>query len=719
MAVFSVYAFWSTSTYFGENYAKTFKMGQNLMCLAGLFVLGLRPLLAQAPPEVDKLEIVHALWKERGLDNDFAVVSNTFVVVAWTLAIIAGIILLPPWRTARSSIARELVPGVLKQTVAVINGTLDKDSLLASSVVLQQGNIAGMALFEPPPPCARHGFLVAELGRLVAATDEVILATIAVQTGIQERFLGTEAEEKSNNFEKETSTLLLAIAKSLASNTDGDVAALERLAVKGDAAEGTLAGSPYFLVYERAASLRQATLEFLHGYNPSPDAVRPPFGKDFVNNLKIWIVAPFLTWPRSMLLALANPFRPQMWNARVFLWKLKRTIGAVAIFSMVIYWPAYANFAIDETQWRIGAVYYGWDLLGYCNSWRPTMEGTFKKGFQRLSGTCVGGCLALLGVTICRGSTSHDAEINPYGLIAYLTVLTTVMTFFQFKTGLGARFGSTLDSFYFWCYTLLYMTLLSVETFLGDGEIDGLVVNRIVATATGVVFAWIVAAIPPFVKGCSPEHAKDCIVSLDESFHSLLETYARKEIWAALDPKDVAAKFVHPVEAKLALASFLLTDASMYDSFIKLYAHNLAADPGLKPLLADIQVTITLLNKLVEFFNVIEDEQEETLRKAISGMLDMGLDRAFEVETGGMKDHAERQSQACLLVRIIHTRWQKHKFVCDAIARAEDNMSLMEKVETLERDRAEFSRELALLRNELLTREAKETGERDSIEASA
>lgn len=68
--------------------------------------------------------------------------------------------------------------------------------------------------------------------------------------------------------------------------------------------------------------------------------------------------------------------------------------------------------------------------MGYAFAWRPTHEGTVKKGIQRILGTCLGGFAGWLGIIVCSWSFADDATINPYGLTAWLTVFTMLCAYF-------------------------------------------------------------------------------------------------------------------------------------------------------------------------------------------------------------------------------------------------------------------------------------------------
>jgi len=441
MVCWALYVFWSTSVYFGDSHKKTYSMGPTLISIVALFVLGLRPIIQQAPEGTDKLKLINQLWTERGLANPMAVVCNFFIVLCWTLAIVAFTILIPPYRTARSTLSTAVLPGAIKQSVAVLTGKLSKDVLVGSSDLLDQGAIAKLALFEPPEIPCKHGFLVEELTALTVSVDNFILAALAFRSLLDEERSREKCQESSQDkgidamereiamaitederSREEVITLLLKTAKALASTDVDDTNDLNQHTIIQNAEE-TL--GPCYRVYEIATKVRDAALVYLKAWDgidtgEEAEIALGTRAQDFIKTkLVVWMVSPLMGWPRTMLKALLTPFYPSTWNLQHFLWGLKITAGAVVLFGMTMCWDAYANFAISRDDWKIGSVFYGWDLLGYTNSWRPTVEGTFKKGGQRVIGTCIAGFLAWIGIIICSGSCSEDAAVNPYGLIAY------------------------------------------------------------------------------------------------------------------------------------------------------------------------------------------------------------------------------------------------------------------------------------------------------------
>jgi uncharacterized membrane protein YgaE (UPF0421/DUF939 family) len=202
--------------------------------------------------------------------------------------------------------------------------------------------------------------------------------------------------------------------------------------------------------------------------------------------------------------------------------------------------------------------------MGYAFSWRPTHEGTVKKGIQRILGTCLGGFTAWLGIIVCSWSYDNEAEINPYGLVAWLTVFTMLCAYFStLPSGVAAHSGQDKDHGYVGMYFTLTMTLIALQTFLGSGDKNGLTLNRIVATITGVLMAIVISFLPPHINGRDPKYSRDYLDALNDAFIRLLKTFADKDESAKITTDDFKKSLLAPAKAKADFAWFVLNDADM------------------------------------------------------------------------------------------------------------------------------------------------------------
>jgi uncharacterized membrane protein YgaE (UPF0421/DUF939 family) len=328
---------------------------------------------------------------------------------------------------------------------------------------------------------------------------------------------------------------------------------------------------------------------------------------------------------KRLVEALLLPFRPKQWALRPFLWSLKLTAGFVGLFCMTIYWDGYANFRLESRE-NIGNVYYGWNLLGYAYAWRPTEEGTFKKGFQRAFGTALGAFVAWLGVIVCSWSYDDADPINPYGFIAWLTIATVLIAvFFTFDSGPTAMMGQGEDHGYTGMYFGMTMALIGLEVYAGTGSKNGLTVNRIVATLSGVAMAMVVALIPPTVRGSDPKHARDYLTEIRKAFKLLLETFVDEKEGSEFADEKEGSKFNQKgfQDSVLASASeswriafYLLNDASMFQR-LPIYK----VSPKLKPLLEQMAVVEALVGRLVQSLGrLINAEQPDIMEAARCGI---------------------------------------------------------------------------------------------------
>ena len=93
-----------------------------------------------------------------------------------------------------------------------------------------------------------------------------------------------------------------------------------------------------------------------------------------------------------------------------------------------------------------------------------------KKALQRGLSTALGGFIAWLSAIVCRWSYDDDAEIYPYGLIAWLTITTTICCYFTIDPGNSARMGASYDHGYIGAYYVLAQSLIALEVYRDQGS---------------------------------------------------------------------------------------------------------------------------------------------------------------------------------------------------------------------------------------------------------
>jgi len=257
--------------------------------------------------------------------------------------------------------------------------------------------------------------------------------------------------------------------------------------------------------------------------------------------------------------------------------------------------------------------------MGYAFAWRPTHEGTVKKGIQRIIGTCLGGFCGWLGVIVCSWSYDNDAEINPYGLIAWLTISTTLGAYFvSLGSGISARMGKDQDDGYVGMYFSMTQALIALEVFLGAGDKSGLTLNRIVATVTGVIIAILISALPPHANGRDPKYTRAYLDELNSSFVLLLKTFADEQQSSKITSEEFQKSLLSLAHKKRSFAVFLLNDADMLQClpFMKV-------NPDLRPLLDSLAVIEASIYHLLNGFATVisEDRAVNDVRTSVQAFV--------------------------------------------------------------------------------------------------
>lgn len=526
------------------------------------------------------LWIVKGMWNWSGLNNPLAVYRNFLIAFLWAIACVVVVILLPPLRTARTVVSQALVPTFFMQA-ADFGNEKSKTPLVHALTVIDGGSIAGMTLFEPRICKAPLEYLVPQLRELLMQTEQAVLGSLV---------LSVLKPDLQRPVLIEAVDVLKRCGKALIDNDNGNLKELK--AKQSDNPAHFLADA----VSQGSGKVLDATLVWLDAVN-NPKSTS---GKEGLKNVKKiylpWLLAPLLPLKRiSELLTL--PFRPRRWNLMSILWSLKLTAGFVALFCADVYWDAYATFGIQTGASSVGAVYNGWQLLGYTFSWKPTVEGTFKKGIMRAIGTSLGGFFAWLGIIVCSWSYDDDAEINPYGLVAWLTVSTVIVACFSVDSGMASRLGLGYDHGYTGLYFVLAESLIALEVFVGSGTKGDLTTNRVVATLTGVAMAMFVVSIPPIVRGGDPKHARACYYALKDALSGLLRTMLSDDAdRQKIVTDDYRTEFLQSVSNTRRMAMFLVKDASRLKA---LPFHRVNED--LKPLIEDMTVDESLLGYLLDY----------------------------------------------------------------------------------------------------------------------
>lgn len=187
------------------------------------------------------------------------------------------------------------------------------------------------------------------------------------------------------------------------------------------------------------------------------------------------------------------------------------------------------------------------------------MEGTFKRGLARILGTLLGGFAAWIGVLLCSWSLHGTSPINPYAFAVWLSAMALIAVRIGLNQGPAALMGPNYDVGFISQFFAMLLSVISLQAYLGVGDIEDLFLNRIVATITGVLAAVLVAFIPPFTHGRDPDLVLDYCVWLTQSLDAII-----KKSLAERKPLNLT-EFEETYMVKAAkmrrLAKFVLEDA--------------------------------------------------------------------------------------------------------------------------------------------------------------
>jgi hypothetical protein len=601
LGVYAVYTLLMTALYFGEAYTFTSSLANAFIAFGGLIGVSSIPLIEQGG-----LSAVAEMWTMKGTTNQFAVWRNLLIAVCWGLACVFLGIIIPPWRTSRKMITQGLFPFIFKQVSTVLSGEdVDLQVLAKSKTALKKGKVAMTTIFEPL--IFRLGVnLVDPLKTIAVECDELIFKSALVLKW--KKGLTEAPNELENLVLDDTSKLLETCGNALMSNDPEHLnklrdfvndKAFDHMAEVGSPGNSVEATRPElsnsYYIYEQANRVRVSVLSYLRALNT---------GITVTNNSTfhsktalLYFVVPLIPEIR-MVTFCKTIFHPNKWNLSSIMWSLELSAGFVALISMSLYWDEYSDFRIVPSDSYVGPVYSGWQLCAYAYAYCPSHEGTVKKGMQRIIGTCLGGLLAWLGIIVCSGSYNDNSEINPYGLVAWLTIFTMLCGYFySLGSGVSAHFGKDKDHGYVGTYFTATQALIALDVYLGKGDKNGLTLNRIVATITGVMMAILISFLPPHVNGRDPKHTREYLNAVNDAYLLLLRTFADESKSSEISSDVFQKSLLVTAEKKKGFAVFMLNDADMLQvlPFLKV-------NPKLRPLLDGIAVAEASVQHLLDGF---------------------------------------------------------------------------------------------------------------------
>jgi hypothetical protein len=200
-----------------------------------------------------------------------------------------------------------------------------------------------------------------------------------------------------------------------------------------------------------------------------------------------------------------------------------------------------------------------------------------------------------LGVIVCSWSYDDNAEINPYGLIAWLTIASGIAGYFTVDPGFAARLGKGYDHGFTGEYFVLTMSLIGLEVYRGNGSKNALTVNRVLSNLAGIGIAMLVSSIPPYRKGSDPKHTVEYWTALRDSFVRLLQTLLNEEERDSIKCDDFKQSFLADASFKRRNALYLAKDAGHLKAL-----PFLRVDERLVPLAESLAANESLLAYLLE-----------------------------------------------------------------------------------------------------------------------
>jgi hypothetical protein len=539
--------------------------------------------------------VVTGQWTWRGLDNPLALNRNYLIAICWGCACVILGIFLPPVRTSRSVLSKSLVPSILSVTAQSDSLELvnkNRDRLLHGLSSMNGGSAADRTTFEPRIFTAPFEYTVPLLKDLLVKTEQAVLASCCLLLWNKDT---GESDEKTSDLHAGLS-VLTACANALVSSDGAATESLKELKAEQRPTSLQEALNPPNYLRSRCENVLDATIAWLDALN-YPEQPRPcskETGKNLLHTYRPWVLVHLCTIQR-MAIVLTLPFRPKTWNWRDTIWSLKYTLGCIAVFAASVYWDKYSVYAIETAGGSSGANFSGWQMLAYTFTFTSTMECTVKKGILRGVGTVLGGFMAWLGVIVCSWSYDDEATINPYGFIAWLTIITGIAGYFAVEPGNAAHMGAGYDHGFGLLYFVTTMAYIGLYIYCGKGTKNAITANRVVANLLGIVLAMIVAAIPPSQKGNDPNHAVEYWMASRDSFVRLLYALLNDEERGSFKNDDFKESFLKDASFKRRNAVYLFKNAGGLKAF-----PFLQVDERLLPLMESMSASESLLANLLE-----------------------------------------------------------------------------------------------------------------------
>jgi len=609
------------------------------------------------------LWIVNGFWQWSGVTNSLAVFRNALITFCWVLLVVAIGQLLPPIRTARKMFSCSILPNSIQASVAFVKGRVnqineeEKEGETAPSneneICSSDGGLvhiaSGLHFGGMAPPTSFEPRLFRNPLELTWTTlkkldsDILHLVQFAIASEMWEsRGWGGEGDEIQLSQDMDIlEKCALALSEDREDLVSDRVASSTQSEEEKDVEEGSEIVRPYHVrcFHEITQAIRADTAAWLSAmHHPQYTGL-----KNTAMSYIPWLVG-IITLLKRLVGSLLLPFSPKLWRLRPFLLGFKFVLGVVLLFVLEVYWDDYRGFAFASTP-KVGItnrdlvvfdtgdkpnVFSGWTLIGYIMATTPTTEGTVKKGTFRAVGNAVGGFSAWIAIIVCSGSYDQDAEVNLYGLVAWLSVTTAIVAYLFTPDGPEALLGLDPDDGMYGTYFVSTQALCAIEIALGKNKRDIIVANRVVATITGVLMAMLVAIIPPQNRGGDPSRFTSILQSCCETFQSGVRLIAEGADDAKAEIMAIKMSFEANGQAIQKDLQFLLKDASKLHRMCVF-----KVNPRLKEELDAITVTAAYIISWLSFASHVVDGLSKNLsdeeKTAFMEELDVLLRRSVNI----------------------------------------------------------------------------------------
>ncbi len=635
------------------------------------------------------LWLIRVMWSATGIENPLAAFYNLFVFWGWLFFSLAFIYFVPPFRTLRFALSKGMIPSALKDASTLIelhsssltdpsrsdedkaSATTQKRQILGGLVrhtnILFGGNLAKLTAFEARLSALGSSQPVCTWLRLKGVSDAV-LKCVLVAVGIEEMIQESDPQEliQLTTIHVETTETLKSCGLALQTG--------KASFIKEQSLEETRVDPFRMKVHTKAV------VESTKSYLLAMEGKSSESDTDGFFSKKSWMeikysLLPFYVVFTAYPLGLANVvkmfFQKNYWKSLntapyiefyKFVWCIKYTAGFVVLLLMAVYWDDYNNnFSISTTlpKERFGPILAtlngGWSIIAYCFATTQSMEGSVKKGILRALGTVTGGFAGWLALLACEDSR-YDSGLNPFGLVAWLTITTGAATYSATNRGFFARLGLSGDYSFWPIYFVITEVIVVMYCFLffGPSGRNDVAVNRIVSNLVGIVIAVVFAFVPPGVWGGDPSHCREIVDIIEASSSEYLdillksrevtETTKLEEIANSLMQKkdaDLAAgirlhglaKDVFDDANRLLVAPFLKTDAGLalelalvsrdvyVSSYLAVIAARIVSNPNFRKVALENDGTRSLIESYRDMFQNQNSRHTETIPSDPSTLL--------------------------------------------------------------------------------------------------